>query len=210
MDRCDSKYAHMISIVVIWLGLSTSFSGPRATLRSFEPCQARAAGSPGGRWPGLPEWPNGRPWRDWRTWKGRDWSGERLRDGLISTSCGGTTASSEEQFFQAAGLAREFEYWNAAVLLYIHSAIALADAVAIVRRGQKSASEGHMDALALLEEALENVKGKNEATENMRRLIDEKTRVSHMGISIRRADLGKMETPADRFRVFAQRMPGEA
>jgi len=141
---------------------------------------------------------------------GRDWYGERLRGGPISTNCGGTTASSGEQFLQAAGLARESEYWNAAGLLYVHSAIALADAVAIARRGEKSTSENHMDALALFEEALENVKGKNEAIKHLRRLIDEKNRVSYMGISIRRADLEKMETHADRFRAFAQRMPGNA
>jgi hypothetical protein len=129
---------------------------------------------------------------------------------IVDREKAGDYASAGEQFFQAAGLAREFEYWNAAGLLYVHSAIAFADAVAIARRGEKSTSENHMDALALFEEALENVKGKNEATEHLRRLIDEKNRVSYMGISIRRADLEKMETRVDRFRVFALRMLGNA
>ncbi|MBI4716025.1 MAG: hypothetical protein HY760_08840 [Nitrospirae bacterium] len=129
---------------------------------------------------------------------------------VVDREKAGDYASAGEQFFRAAGLAREFEYWDAAGLLYVHSAIAFADAVAIARRGEKSTSENHMDALALLEEALENVKGRNEATEHMRRMIDEKTRVSYMGISFRRADLEKMETHADRFRAFVRRMPGSA
>ncbi|MBI2933923.1 MAG: hypothetical protein HYY16_19940 [Planctomycetes bacterium] len=111
-----------------------------------------------------------------------------------------------DQFTKAAELAQEFEYWNAAGLLYVHAAIAFADAVAIARRGEKSTSENHMDALALLEEAVADVKGRDEAREHLRRIIDEKNRVAYTGVSFRGADLEKLAMHARRFRAFAERI----
>jgi len=42
-----------------------------------------------------------------------------------------------ENFFNGSKLAFEFEYWNAAGLLVIHAAIALADSVTIKKSSKK-------------------------------------------------------------------------
>lgn len=113
-------------------------------------------------------------------------------------------AAAANQFFTVASLAQEYEYWNAAGLLYVHAAIAFADTVAIARRGEKSTGENHMDALVLLGEATANVRGRDEAREHLRRIIDEKNRVAYTGVSFRRADLEKLAKHAQRFRSFAE------
>lgn len=110
------------------------------------------------------------------------------------------------QFLRAAELAREFEYWNAAGLLYVHSAIAFADAVAISRRGEKSTSENHGDALVLFGEATAGLRGRDEAREHLKRIIDEKNRAAYSGITFRRAELEKLANHAERFRSFAERV----
>lgn len=111
-------------------------------------------------------------------------------------------SSAGNQFFDAGHLAREFEYWNAAGLLFVHAGIAFADAVAILRRGEKSTSENHMDALALFSESTAGIDGR----EHLRRIIDEKNRVAYTGASFRRHDLEKLGTHAKRFRDFAVRV----
>ena len=115
-------------------------------------------------------------------------------------------ASAGAQFAEAAKLAQEFEYWNAAGLLFVHSAIAFADAVAIARKGEKSTSDNHMDALVLFEDATANVKGRDVAREHLRRIILEKTRVAYSGASFRRGDLEKLAKHGERFRRFAERV----
>ena len=109
------------------------------------------------------------------------------------------------QFLEAAEMAREFEYWNAAGLLYVHSAIAYADAVAIRRRGEKSTSENHFDAVALFKDATAEVAGRQEAATHLDRIIEEKSRVAYSGVSFRRRELEKLRNHAQRFRTFAER-----
>ena len=59
-----------------------------------------------------------------------------------------------EHFAQAAQLATEFQYWNAAGVLQVHAAIALTDALTIKAGGVKSAGEDHLLAADLLETVL--------------------------------------------------------
>ena len=117
-----------------------------------------------------------------------------------------TYAEAGAQFTRAAALARESGYWNAAGLLYVHSAIAFADAVAIARRGEKSTSENHLDALILFGDVTAGLKGRDEAREHLRRIIDEKSRVAYSGVTFRRGDLEKLALHAERFRSFAERV----
>lgn len=131
---------------------------------------------------------------------------KKTRRTTVDRAEAGDYAAAGDQFFRAAELARQFEYWNAAGLLYVHAAIAFADAVAIARRGQKSTGENHLEALTLMEESTRNVKGRDEAIGHLRRIIDEKNRVAYTGMSFRRADLEKTAIHAARFRVFAERV----
>ncbi len=63
-----------------------------------------------------------------------------------------------------------------------------------------------MDALSLFDEATSGLKGRDEASEYLRRIVEEKSRVSYTGISFRRSDLEKLATHADRFRTFAEKV----
>ena len=59
-----------------------------------------------------------------------------------------------DNFFNGAELAKEFEYWNAAGVLIVHSAIALADAVTIKAGAVKCQGENHYEIITLLDELI--------------------------------------------------------
>lgn len=105
---------------------------------------------------------------------------------------------------RAAALAGEHDYWTAAGLLYVHGAIAYADAVTIRRTGAKSASDNHMDVVELLKEAAASEKGLDQAIAHLRRLIGEKSRAAYTGQSPWAADVGKLATHAERFEAWAR------
>lgn len=113
-----------------------------------------------------------------------------------------------EQFMKAAKLAREHGYGNAAGLLFIHAAIAYADAVSIRLAGMKSTSDNHHDAIPLLSEAAARQKDRDKATGHLRRLIDEKNRVSYTGESFRPAEMESLETHAERFQDWCENVLG--
>lgn len=103
-------------------------------------------------------------------------------------------------------MAGAHEYWNAAGLLYVHGAIAFADAVAIKLREVKSTSENHMDAVHLLGEVTAGAKGRDEALGHLKRLIDEKARVAYSGQSFHARELESLSKHADRFSAWAERI----
>jgi ADP-ribosylglycohydrolase len=84
-------------------------------------------------------------------------------------------------FYQAAKDSLDLEYWTASGVLIIHSAIAFADAICIKLVGQRSASEDHEEAIALLNKTITESEEKNKALNQLRRLIEEKTKVSYLG-----------------------------
>jgi len=100
-------------------------------------------------------------------------------------------------------MAREYEYWNAAGVLIVHAAIALADAVAIRIGGTKCRGEDHHEAIALLEELVAPSEGKKRALQQFRRVIDHKTAVSYSGEVYGRADIDEMWRLVNRFRTWA-------
>ena len=59
--------------------------------------------------------------------------------------------STAQHFYEAARDSMELEYWTAAGVLVIHSAIAFSDALCIKLGGVRSAADDHDDAIALLE-----------------------------------------------------------
>lgn len=115
-------------------------------------------------------------------------------------------AAAAEQFFEVAGLARHLAYWNAAGVLYVHAAIAFADAVSIRLKGMKSTSDNHLDAVHLFDEATGDERGQGEAVRHLRRIVDEKNRVSYTGASFKETDLRTMEQHAERLRSFTGRV----
>lgn len=108
------------------------------------------------------------------------------------------------QFLKAAGLAREHDYWNAAGLLIVHAAIAYADAVAIRLAGVKSTSDNHQDAVQLLADAAVRERDRDRALGHLKRIIEEKSRVSYSGEAFRKSEIDALETHAERFRDWCE------
>lgn len=86
-----------------------------------------------------------------------------------------------DNFSQAADIAAEYEYFNAAGVLIIHSAIALADAVTIRFSSSKCTGENHYEVIKLLKESVPNTKSAAKAVTHFEKLIDHKNAVSYQG-----------------------------
>ncbi len=113
-----------------------------------------------------------------------------------------------DSFFNGAEVAREFEYWNAAGVLIVHTAIALADAVSIKLGGVKSQGEDHHDTAMLLDELVADSSEKRRAVNQLRRIIDHKTSVSYSGEIYERADVEQLWKLLTRFRKWALSLYG--
>lgn len=109
-----------------------------------------------------------------------------------------------EHFFDAARLAMDWDYWTAAGVLIVHSAIAYSDAVAIKMSGQKSAGENHEDAIVLLTGLIANGDQKTKAINQLRRIIEEKTRVSYMGEMYTPSQTKDLWKRLERFRTWVE------
>jgi len=105
-----------------------------------------------------------------------------------------------EHFYQAAKDSMELEYWTAAGVLIVHSAIAFADALSIKLSGVKSAGENHEDAVVLVENAVAEGEGKTKALNQLRRIIEEKTKVSYLGELYTASQTKEMWKRLERFR----------
>jgi HEPN domain-containing protein len=108
-----------------------------------------------------------------------------------------------EHFFNAAKDSIELEYWTAAGVLIVYAAIAYADALSIQQSGQKSVGESHEDAIALLESVIAASDEKEKALNQLRRLIEEKTKVSYLGELYTPAQTRELWKCLERFRAWA-------
>ncbi len=106
-------------------------------------------------------------------------------------------------FYRAAELALEHDYRGAAGLLFVHAGIAYADAVCIARRGVRSSSDRHQDALTLFREAAGSEPGGDAALGHLRRLLDEKSRLAYTGDEPTAAETAAFQKHAARFRDWA-------
>ena len=108
-----------------------------------------------------------------------------------------------EHFFVAAKDSLELEYWTAAGLLIVHSAIAYTDALCIQQSGQKSSGDNHEDAVALLDEVVAGGEEKTKAINQLRRIIEEKTKVSYLGDLYSSAQAEELWKRLKRYRDWA-------
>jgi hypothetical protein len=111
-----------------------------------------------------------------------------------------------EHFYEAAKDSMDFEYWTAAAVLIVHSAIAFADALCIKLSGQRSSGDNHELTIALLEEAVADGDEKSKALSQLRSIIEEKTRVSYLGEMISPARTKEMWKRLETFREWAARI----
>lgn len=107
-------------------------------------------------------------------------------------------------FAEAADVAREFEYWNAAGVLIVHAAIAFADAITIREAGKKSQGSDHHDTGVLLESLCSpDCSNSKRAINSFHRIIEEKNLVSYSGEEYARKDIDIMWGQLVKFRDWA-------
>jgi len=111
-----------------------------------------------------------------------------------------------DNFKEAAEIANEFGYFNAAGVLIIHSAIALADAITIKFSSKKMKGESHYDVIALLQSELpDHIKNSN-AVQHFSKLIDHKNLVSYSGDIYYKKDIDKLFKSFNRFSNWAKKI----
>ena len=108
-----------------------------------------------------------------------------------------------EHFYQAARDSLELEYWTAAGVLIVHSAIAFSDALCIKLGGVRSTADDHEDAIALLESMIAQSSDKTKAINHFKRIIEEKTKVSYLGGLYTSKQTNEMWKRLERFRRWA-------
>lgn len=107
-------------------------------------------------------------------------------------------------FANAADLAYEFDYYNAAGVLYIHAAIAYSDAITIKLSGKKSSGDNHYEVIQLLENVVPVTRIDNKAFNNLKSLIDHKNLISYTGDIYQQKDLVKIRKSFNRFKEWAE------
>jgi hypothetical protein len=108
-----------------------------------------------------------------------------------------------QHFYDAARDSMNLEYWTAAGVLIVHSAIAYADALSIKQSGEKSVGENHEDAIALVQSVVAGGEEKAHAVNQLRRIIEEKTRVSYLGELYSPSRTKELWKRLERFRAWA-------
>ncbi|HLY08756.1 MAG TPA: hypothetical protein VKW04_05535 [Planctomycetota bacterium] len=70
--------------------------------------------------------------------------------------------------------------------------------------GVKSSSDTHQDVLHLLGDAAARQKDRDRALGHLRRILEEKSRVSYSGEAFRKAEIDALEIRAQRFRDWCE------
>ena len=109
-------------------------------------------------------------------------------------------------FFNGARVATEFEYWNAAGVLIVHSAIAFGDAITIKFGGVKSKGEDHHDILGLINSLVSDTEEKSKALTQLSSILDHKNLVSYSGDIYEFKDINKLWKYLNRFKGWAEIM----
>jgi hypothetical protein len=109
-----------------------------------------------------------------------------------------------KDFSNGCDTAYTFEYYNAAGVLIIHAAIALADAVTIKLSGTKCSGDSHYDIIALLNKVTPSSKDKNKSLDQFKRLIDHKNKVSYYGDIYYKKDVDRLLKYFERFKFWAE------
>lgn len=110
-----------------------------------------------------------------------------------------------DNFYKAAQIASEYEYYNAAGVLIIHSAIALADSITIKLSSLKVSGDNHYEILTLLRETVPDSKETGQALNHLEKLIHHKNAVSYSGEIYYRKDISLLWKHFERFRDWAEK-----
>ncbi len=106
-------------------------------------------------------------------------------------------------FWHGAKLAAEHQYYNAAGVLFVHSAIAYADALCIKTKGKRAKGENHHEVVNLLDSIIIPSDTKKRALDNLTKIIEQKNIVSYQGDIYHKSDIDKLSRSFDKFREWA-------
>ena len=111
-----------------------------------------------------------------------------------------------KNFAEGAQVALEYDYYNAAGVLIIHAAIAMADAITIRFASSKCSGESHYDIIKLLDEVAPKNKQTANALNHFKKLIDHKNIVSYQGELYTKKDVEILQKHFERFSDWASVM----
>jgi len=111
-----------------------------------------------------------------------------------------------KNFFSGAEVAAEYEYWNAAGVLIVHSAIAYADAVSIKYGGVKSKGDDHQNVVNLIDSLVANSEEKKKALIHLSKIITHKNIVSYSGNIYGKKDIEKLWKYLERFVFWSEKL----
>lgn len=109
-------------------------------------------------------------------------------------------------FQDGAKVAAEYEYWNAAGVLIVHSAIAYGDAITIKFGKVKSKSDDHQDIINLINNLVAGSDEKKKALLQLSKIISQKNLVSYSGDIFTRKDIERLNKYLERFVNWADNL----
>lgn len=109
-------------------------------------------------------------------------------------------------FKESASLAKEFEYWNAAGVLIVHSAIAFTDALTVRVGGVKSRGEDHYQAGQLVQEIVVLEADGRRALNHFFAIVEQKSLVSYSGRIYREKEINSLWKHLERYQKWVETM----
>jgi hypothetical protein len=107
-------------------------------------------------------------------------------------------------FWHGAKLAAEHQYYNAAGVLFVHSAIAYADVLCIKVKGKRAKGENHHEVVNLLDSIILTSDTKKSALDNFSKIIGQKNIVSSQGDIYHKSDIDRLSRSFDKFQEWAE------
>ncbi len=111
-----------------------------------------------------------------------------------------------ESFYEGAKIAFDYTYFNAAGVLFVHSAIAYSDAISIRIKGIKIQGENHYETISLLNDLIPQSEGKTKALNHLQYIIDQKNKLSYSGDVYHKKDIEILRKHFERFKTWADRL----
>ncbi|MCJ7553005.1 MAG: hypothetical protein MUO34_03890 [Ignavibacteriaceae bacterium] len=109
-----------------------------------------------------------------------------------------------DNFYSGAEVAKDYEYWNAAGVLIVHSAIAYSDSISIKYGGVKCQGDDHNQTVTLLRELVASTDDNKKAILQLEKIIAHKNSVSYSGEVYETKDIAVLWKNINRFKLWAE------
>lgn len=110
-----------------------------------------------------------------------------------------------DNFYNGADVAYEYEYYNAAGVLFVHAAIAYADALTIKLKGIKCRGDDHKEITNLLTTVTGNLPENSSYISKLFKIIEHKNDVSYGGDVYSKKDIDQIQKLAERFKTWVEK-----